>query len=84
MKQAATAAMLPPNSNQYPPMMGLPELRQAVAAHSGRHAGTQGPFAVLLSWWHVAYAPGDILLSKSATSCLGRQAATAAILITHE
>ncbi|PSC76310.1 aminotransferase isoform A [Micractinium conductrix] len=39
MKQAATAAMLPPNSNQYPPMMGLPELRQAVAAHSGRHAG---------------------------------------------
>ena len=26
-------------SNQYPPMMGVPELRQAVAAHSGRHAG---------------------------------------------
>lgn len=27
------------HSNQYPPMMGVPELRQAVAAHSGRHAG---------------------------------------------
>lgn len=27
------------HSNQYPPLMGLPQLRQAVAAHSGRHAG---------------------------------------------
>lgn len=25
--------------NQYPPMMGIPELRQAVAAHYGRHQG---------------------------------------------
>lgn len=27
--------------NQYPPMMGVPELRQAVARHSARFAGLE-------------------------------------------
>jgi hypothetical protein len=35
----ASRSSLYEQSNQYPPMMGLSELRQAVAAHSGRHAG---------------------------------------------
>jgi aspartate/methionine/tyrosine aminotransferase len=34
---AADALMRGPN--QYPPMMGVPELRQAVAAHASRHYG---------------------------------------------
>ena len=34
---AADALMSGPN--QYPPMMGVPELRQAVAAHASRHYG---------------------------------------------
>lgn len=36
--QAAAKAMLE-KSNQYPPMPGLPELRQAVADHYARHQG---------------------------------------------
>lgn len=37
--KAIASSSLYEQSNQYPPMMGVPELRQAVAAHSGRHAG---------------------------------------------
>jgi len=36
-RKAADAVMT--GWNQYPPMMGLPELRQAVAAHYGHHQG---------------------------------------------
>lgn len=36
MKIIVTQSMLD-YPNQYPPMMGIPELRQAVAAHSARH-----------------------------------------------
>lgn len=35
MKRAAADALLS-HHNQYPPMMGVPELRQAVARHSAR------------------------------------------------
>jgi hypothetical protein len=38
MKRAAADALFS-HHNQYPPMMGVPELRQAVAAHSAREAG---------------------------------------------
>lgn len=37
VRKAAEAALAGPH--QYPPMMGLPELRQAVAAHAGRFYG---------------------------------------------
>jgi aspartate/methionine/tyrosine aminotransferase len=36
---AAAAAALTERSNQYPPMMGVPELRQAVAQHAKRFYG---------------------------------------------
>jgi aspartate/methionine/tyrosine aminotransferase len=38
IRQAAADAVLN-GYNQYPPMLGLPELRQAVAAHYGHHQG---------------------------------------------
>lgn len=38
MKKVVSSSLYE-HSNQYPPLMGLPELRQAVAAHSARHAG---------------------------------------------
>ncbi|GBF97164.1 aminotransferase [Raphidocelis subcapitata] len=37
--KAAAAAALTAHHNQYPPMMGVPELRQAVARHSAREQG---------------------------------------------
>ena len=37
--KAEVARSLRHESNQYPPLMGVPELRRAVAAHSARHAG---------------------------------------------
>ena len=36
---AYAAAALTQSSNQYPPMMGLPDLRQAIAAHESRFYG---------------------------------------------
>jgi len=39
LEQAAQALYSPPN--QYPPMMGVPELRQAVAAHNKRFYGLE-------------------------------------------
>jgi N-succinyldiaminopimelate aminotransferase len=36
---AAAATALTGEASQYPPMRGLPELREAVAAHYGRHHG---------------------------------------------
>ncbi|KAI3436192.1 hypothetical protein D9Q98_002247 [Chlorella vulgaris] len=38
MKELVNSSMYE-HSNQYPQLMGLPQLRQAVAAHSERHAG---------------------------------------------
>lgn len=38
VRRAAADALLE-RSNQYPPMMGLPELRQAIATHYGEHHG---------------------------------------------
>jgi aspartate/methionine/tyrosine aminotransferase len=40
IRQAAADALLT-RSNQYPPMLGLPELRQAVAAHYARFQGLE-------------------------------------------
>ncbi len=37
----AAAEALEDRPNQYPPMLGLPELRQAVAAHAGRFYGLE-------------------------------------------
>jgi N-succinyldiaminopimelate aminotransferase len=38
IRRAAADALIE-RSNQYPPMLGIPELRQAVAAHYGEHHG---------------------------------------------
>ncbi len=38
VRQAAARFLLE-GHNQYPPMMGIPELRQAVAEHAGRFQG---------------------------------------------
>ena len=43
--------------NQYPPMMGLPELRQAVADHYGRHQG-------------LALSAEDVMVTSGATEAL--------------
>ena len=43
--------------NQYPPMMGLPELRQAVANHYGRHQG-------------LALSAEDVMVTSGATEAL--------------
>ncbi|WP_404714245.1 aminotransferase [Sphingomonas sp. MMS24-J13] len=49
IRQAAADALLT-RSNQYPPMLGLPELRQAVAAHYRRFHGLEaGPEHVLVT-----------------------------------
>ncbi len=42
---AVAAAALSDRSNQYPPMMGIPELRQAVAAHNRRFYGLEVDWA---------------------------------------
>lgn len=44
--------------NQYPPMSGLPELRQAVAAHYRRHQGLE------LDW------AGEVTITSGATEAL--------------
>ncbi len=43
--------------NQYPPMMGLPELRQAVADHYGRHQG-------------LALSAEDVMVTSGATEAI--------------
>jgi aspartate/methionine/tyrosine aminotransferase len=52
------ARALKERSNQYPPSRGLPELRQAVAAHYGRHFGQQ-------------LDPDHICVTSGATEALG-------------
>lgn len=66
--QAAAQALLK-KSNQYPPMPGLPELRQAVADHYARHQGlnlaaeevivTSGATEALAAAIFACVAPGD-------------------------
>lgn len=66
--QAAADALLD-RSNQYPPMAGLPELREAVAGHYARHQGlglepeevivTSGATEALAAALFALIAPGD-------------------------
>src|SRR3954462_7198711 len=57
--RAAAADYLMNGHNQYPPMMGLPELRQAVAEHAGRFQG-------------LAIDPlAEVLVTSGATEALG-------------
>ncbi len=63
------AEALAAGSNQYPPMRGLPELREAVAAHYGRHQGinvdpahvvvTSGATEALAASLLALVSPGD-------------------------
>ena len=55
----AAAAALEDKSNQYPPMLGIPELRQAVAAHAGRFYGLNVDWA------------SEVLVTSGATEALG-------------
>jgi len=55
---AAAAAALTGRSNQYPPMPGIPELRQAVADHYRRHQ------AVDLNW------QSEVIVTSGATEAL--------------
>lgn len=54
--QAAAGALLT-RSNQYPPMTGLPELREAVAAHYARHQGLD-------------LSAGEVIVTSGATEAL--------------
>lgn len=68
----ASAAALLERSNQYPPMIGLPELRRAVADHYARHQGldldasevvvTSGATEALAAALFALIAPGDEVL----------------------
>jgi aspartate/methionine/tyrosine aminotransferase len=55
MKQAAADALFS-RSNQYPPMVGVPELRSAIAAHALRHSGQR-----------VSADEGGVLVTSGAT-----------------
>ncbi|KAL6766396.1 hypothetical protein ACKKBG_A35870 [Auxenochlorella protothecoides x Auxenochlorella symbiontica] len=57
MKEAAYQSMLH-DSNQYPPMVGVPELRQALAEHSERYTGLP------LDW------QSQVLITSGATEAL--------------
>ena len=54
---AAAAEALTKGSNQYPPMRGLPELREAVAAHYRRHQ-------------RLAIDPAQVIVTSGATEAL--------------
>jgi N-succinyldiaminopimelate aminotransferase len=54
---AKAAEALKEDSNQYPPMRGLPELREAVAAHYAAHQG-------------LAIAPDQVIVTSGATEAL--------------
>lgn len=56
VRQRAAEAVVD-GSNQYPPMMGLPELRQAVADHYGRFGG-------------LAIKAEDVMVTSGATEAL--------------
>ncbi|HWW24371.1 MAG TPA: aminotransferase [Caulobacter sp.] len=54
---AAAARALTEKSNQYPPMIGLPELRQAVAAHYAAHQGLD-------------LSPDEVVVTSGATEAI--------------
>ena len=54
----AAARALKDGSNQYPPSRGLPQLREAIAAHYGRHHGQH-------------LDPGQICVTSGATEAIG-------------
>lgn len=56
--RAAAADYLMNGHNQYPPMMGIPELRQAVAEHAGRFQGLD------IDW------QSEVLVTSGATEAL--------------
>ncbi len=58
VRQAAARFLLE-GHNQYPPMMGIPELRQAVAEHAGRFQGLD------IDW------QSEVLVTSGATEALG-------------
>lgn len=53
----AAAEALTKRSNQYPPMAGLPELRQAIAAHYARHQ-------------QLDLAPDEVIVTSGATEAI--------------
>ena len=55
LDRAATAIL--EGSNQYPPMRGLPELREAIAAHYRTHQG-------------IDYTPDEVIVTSGATEAL--------------
>ena len=55
LEKAAEATLQ--GSNQYAPMLGLPELRQAVADHYARHQG-------------LSFRPADVVVTSGATEAL--------------
>lgn len=57
VRQAAADALMT-GANQYPPMLGVPELRQAVAEHAGRFYGLD------VDWQH------EVLVGSGATEVL--------------
>jgi len=60
------AAALTTRSNQYPPMAGLPELRQAIAAHYARHQ-------------QLDLAPEEVIVTSGATEAIA--ASFAALIV---
>lgn len=56
VRQAAADALLS-GSNQYPPMLGLPELRHAVSDHYARHQ-------------YLTHGPDEVLVTSGATEAL--------------
>lgn len=56
IRRAAADALFS-RSNQYPPMAGLPELREAVAAHYGRHQ-------------HLSLTPEHVFVTSGATEAI--------------
>jgi len=53
----AAAQALTTRSNQYPPMAGLPELRQAIAAHYARHQ-------------QLDFSPEEVIVTSGATEAI--------------
>jgi N-succinyldiaminopimelate aminotransferase len=84
VREYAARALLE-NSNQYPPMRGLPALREAVAAHYGRMQGvdldwkrevtvTSGGTEALAASIRAAVSPGDeVILIEPAYDCYAPQ-----------
>ena len=56
--RAAAASALENRPNQYPPMLGVPELRQAVAAHNARFYGLE------VDW------QSEVMITSGATEAL--------------